>query len=274
MIKYLPVPLLIFYLLAPVLACAVDFKMQGQWVMSFGYGANGRFEGSYNGHSVAGWGKGQDNFETSQRFQFHLYATLSQILAGTVSFEAGESWWGQVQSAAALGADKSNFIKLSNAFFDWNLPKAGIRARMGLQGISTPAFASGNSVLNATLVGVVANWDDRSIFSPTFFWGRPYNDNYPGWQFHGFGNYHAGFMDNVDVFGLVTLFSGSGFRIAPWFMFSMIGPNAFRGRLELLAIHLAMSAMLDLVQTCLGLPCFQLAGQGMKIFQMLKIAAI
>lgn len=212
-------------------AWAIEFKLSGNWIMSFGYGENGQFQGSYKGHSPTGWGQGQDNFEAAQRLRLKLDAIASEYLSGTVQFEIGETTWGQNATGGALGAD-SVIVELMAAYIDWAFPELAISARMGIQNFATPAFASGNSVLDDQVAAVVVNYSLNEEIGITGFWARPYNDNYPGWSKDGLANYRAGYMDNIDAFGLMIPYAGDGMSITPWGMYAMLGPNTFRGQVS------------------------------------------
>lgn len=207
---------------------AIDFKISGQWIMSFGYGENGTFEGKYNGNQQAGWGNGQDNFEANQRVRLRLQAIASENLSGEVHFELLETTWGQV-GGGALGAD-GKIVAVKSAFIDWAIPDTSIKTIMGLQNITTPAMASGNSVLNDDMAAVVVNGQFSDEIGLTAFWARPYNDNYAGYQTNGVGPYkQKNFMDNVDAFGLFVPITLDGISITPWGMYAALGPNSFRG---------------------------------------------
>ncbi len=53
---------------------------------------------------------------------------------------------------------------------------------MGIQNITTPAYASGNSVLNDDVAGIVVSAPINEMVGITAFWARPYNDNYTGYD--------------------------------------------------------------------------------------------
>lgn len=212
-------------------AQAIDFKAKGEWVMSFGYGQNGNFQGKYKGHSPTGFMPGQDDFEAVQRVRLQLDAVASEALSGTVHFEIGETTWGQNDTGGALGADR-NIMELKSAFLDWMVPDSTIKVRMGIQNITTPAMAAGNSVLNDEVAAVVVTGQVNDNVSLTGFWARPYNDNYVGYTKNGQSGYRASYLDNIDSFGLFVPLTGNGFRLTPWGMYTAIGPNAFRGEVN------------------------------------------
>lgn len=209
-------------------AHAIEFKLSGNWVMSFGYGANGQFQGSYNGHTPTGWGQGQDNFEATQRLRLQLEAIASENLSGTVHFEIGDTTWGQGSTGGALGAD-GTIVELMGAYIDWAIPEISVQTRMGIQNIATPSMASGNSVLNDQVAAVVVNAAINEKIGITGFWARPYNDNYPGWNKDGIRDYRANYLDNIDAFGLMIPVTADGVSVTPWGMYAMLGPNTFRG---------------------------------------------
>ncbi|MBD5418168.1 MAG: outer membrane homotrimeric porin [Desulfovibrio sp.] len=210
-------------------ASAIDFKAKGQWIMSFDYGQNGTFVGKENGHKKTGWGDGkQDDFEARQRVRLQLDAVASESLSGTVYFEIGDSIWGQNSSGGALGAD-GKIVELKQAYIDWMAPETDLKVRMGIQNITTPAYASGNSVLNDDVAGVVASYQINEMAGVTAFWARPYNDNFTGFNdANGHKNWRANYMDNMDAVGLLVPLSFDGAKVTPWGMYAGIGPNTFR----------------------------------------------
>ncbi|MBD5417704.1 MAG: outer membrane homotrimeric porin [Desulfovibrio sp.] len=210
-------------------ASAIDFKAKGQWVMSFDYGQNGAFVGKDKGHTKTGWNGKQDDFEAQQRVRLQLDAVASEALSGTVYFEIGTTTWGQNSSGGALGAD-AYIVKLKNAYIDWMPPETDLKVRMGIQNITTPAYASGNSVLNDDVAGIVANYQVNEMVGITAFWARPYNDNFTGYP-EGAGhvkNWRANYMDNMDAVGLMVPLTLDGAKVTPWGMYAGIGPNTFR----------------------------------------------
>ena len=212
-------------------ASAIDFKAKGQWIMSFDMGQHGNFVGKMNGHRTPGFTKGQDDFEARQRVRLQLDAVASESLSGTVYFEIGNSIWGKAvgnQNGGALGADQT-IIKLKNAYIDWLIPETEAKVRMGIQNITTPAYASGNSVLNDDVAGVVVSAPINEMVGVTAYWARPYNDNYTGYTTpDGIENYRQSYMDNMDMFGLLVPLNFEGAKVTPWGMYGMIGPNTFR----------------------------------------------
>lgn len=210
---------------------AIDFKLRGNWVMSFGYGANSQFQGSYRGREPIGWGQGQDNFEPAQRVQLQLEAIVSENLSGTMQIQIGDTTWGQQATGGSLGAD-CELVELVAAYVDWAVPGYSLRMRMGIQNIVKPAMASGNSVFNDQVAGVAANLRLVDWLGATAFWARPYNDNYQGWESDGERHYQAAYLDNIDAFGLLFPGSMPGIDLIPWAMFALIGPNSARGAVD------------------------------------------
>ena len=208
-------------------ASAIDFKAKGQWIMSFDYGQNGNFQGKYHGHKTTGWNGKEDDFEARQRVRLQLDAVASESLSGTVYFEIGDTIWGKNSTGGAIGADQ-RIIELKNAYIDWMIPETEVKVRMGIQNITTPAYASGNSVLNDDVAGIVVSAPINEMVGITAFWARPYNDNYTGYDRDGISGYRANYMDNMDAFGLLVPLTFDGAKITPWGMYSMIGPNTFR----------------------------------------------
>ncbi len=204
-------------------ASAIDFKAKGQWIMSFDYGQNGNFQGKYNSKTPTGWGKGnEDEFEARQRIRLQLDAVASESLSGTVYFEIGDTIWGQSSTGGALGADQK-IVELKHAYIDWMVPETTVKVRMGIQAIATPAYASGMSVLNDDMAGIVVNGQINDNVGVTVLWARPYNDNY-----NAPDAYQKNYMDNFDVVGLLVPLTFDGVKVTPFGMYAGIGPNTFR----------------------------------------------
>ena len=209
-------------------ASAIDFKAKGQWIMSFDYGQNGTFVGKSNGRTKPGFGNGEDDFEARQRVRLQLDAVASESLSGTVYFEIGDTIWGQNSSGGALGADQK-IVELKQAYIDWMVPETDLKVRMGLQNITTPAYASGNSILNDDVAGVVASYQVNEMVGITAFWARPYNDNFGGYtEDNGRNKWRQNYMDNMDMGGLLVPLTFDGAKVTPWGMYGAIGPNTFR----------------------------------------------
>ncbi|MDE6734695.1 MAG: outer membrane homotrimeric porin, partial [Desulfovibrio sp.] len=198
-------------------------------IMSFDYGQNGAFVGRENGHIKTGWNGKEDDFEARQRVRLQLDAVASESLSGTVAFEIGKAVWGKNSVGTALGADGTDVIKLRWAYIDWMPPETDLKVRMGLQPFMTPAYASGNSVFNADVAAVVANYQINEMAGVTAFWARPFNDNFTGYNgTEHVDGWRANYMDNMDAVGLLVPLTFDGAKVTPWGMYAGIGPNTFR----------------------------------------------
>ncbi|GHU99960.1 alginate export family protein [Candidatus Desulfovibrio trichonymphae] len=165
-------------------ASAVDFKVKGEWIMSFDYGQNGRITG---GNGGTGWNNrgsagASDEFEAVQRVRVRLDAVASESLSGTVHFEIGDSTWGSnrvgVNSSegGALGSD-GHPVELKNSYIDWTPPNTDLKIRMGIQSIKLPSFTTGSQVFNHDAAGITASYTFNDNVALTGFWARAYNDN-------------------------------------------------------------------------------------------------
>jgi len=210
-------------------ASAIDFKASGNWIMSFDMGKNGKFTG---GNGTTGYGNGEDQFEASQRVRLQLDAVASEALSGTLYFEIGKTFWGQAKEGGALGADGKT-IKVRRAYIDWMPPETDLKVRMGIIGLGLPNYTMGKSqVFEDDVAAVTASYRFNENVALTAFWARPYNDNFLGEEkfkadgtHDGYGR-RAGYMDNVDIGGLILPLTFDGFKITPYFMMAGIGPNA------------------------------------------------
>ena len=204
---------------------AVDFKARGVWINMLEYGGGGNFvKNDRNGHNVTGWGRwGEDEFEAKTRVRLQLEAIASESLSGTVYFEIGAATWGSASKGGALGADK-NIVKIKHSYLDWVVPGTAVKARMGIQRIFLPDYASeASQVFDADVAGINVSAPLGEHAAVTAFWARPFNDN---WSGGADGTTH--YLDNVDVFGLLLPLTFEGVRLTPWAMLGMVGSNAFR----------------------------------------------
>jgi hypothetical protein len=211
-------------------ASAIDFKVKGEWIVSFDYGQNGRFTGG--GNAPTGYNGSEDEFEARQRFRISLDAVASESLSGQLFFEIGSQTWGKGidtgvrngDSGSALGADSPNAIKLRRAYIDWVVPQTDLKIRMGIQGLSLPSFTTQSMIFFDDVAAVTANYKFNDNVSLTALWARPYNDNYtmtPDLRHSDRDNY----MDNVDAFALLLPLSFDGVKVTPWGMYAALGPN-------------------------------------------------
>lgn len=209
-------------------AAAVEFKARGVWINMLEYGDGGSFvKKDRHGNSVTGWGRwGEDDFEAKTRVRLQLDAVASEALSGSIYFEIGAATWGRAGKGGALGTDGSNITKVKHAYLDGLIPGTAIRARLGLQRIFLPDYASeASQVFDGDVAGISVSVPFNETIGLTAFWARPFNDN---WKDDGTGHASDNSLDNVDIFGLVLPLSVDGLRLTPWAMLGMVGDNAFR----------------------------------------------
>lgn len=199
-------------------ANAIDFKAKGNWMVGFDYGQHGNLT------DASGYNGSQDEFEATQRVRLWMDAVASENLSGQVFFEIGKTTWGKASASGALGADDT-CIKVRRAFIDWMIPETDIKVRMGIQGFGLPSYTMGKSqIFEDDVAGVTVSAKFTDNVGLSVFWLRPYNDNYSKTTY---GDSHANYMDNVDVFGLTVPLSFDGVKVTPYGMMAAIGPNAF-----------------------------------------------
>ena len=96
---------------------------------------------------------------------------------------------------------------------------------MGIQAFRSPYYAlDGPTVLTADGAGITVSYPINEHVSLSGFWMRPYNDNYVASP----GQDDSGFMDNMDIGGLVIPLHFDGWAMTPWGIYGAIGPNTFR----------------------------------------------
>ena len=218
-------------MLALGLACqpaelqAVDFKAKGVWISMLEMGDGGNFmRRDREGRRQQGWGRwGEDRFEAKNRVRLQLEAVASESLSGTVYLEMGAFTWGKASKGGALGADGRQ-VKIKHAYLDWKAPDTDIKVRMGLQRIFLPDYAvEASQVFDADVAGISVGAPLGENAAMTFFWARPFNDNWDGGR-RGYASY----LDNADLFGLSLALTFDGIKLTPWAMGGMIGKNTFR----------------------------------------------
>jgi hypothetical protein len=124
-------------------------------------------------------------------------------------------------------SQRSVNMAVRRAYIDFFVPSTDLQVRMGIQPMNDPSFTFGPKVIGEDVAGITASYKFNDNASVVAFWARPYNDNFNGQQI-GSVTEKAGFMDNIDVFGLVVPLRFDGFKVTPWGAIGAIGPNAFR----------------------------------------------
>ncbi len=220
---------------------AVDFKVKGEWMFEFSYtdglkfARDSRTPGAAARSARCGNGNGGDNFTAAQRVRLQLEAVVSESLMGELFFEIGDTNWGRAGGGpdgkgvgGALGTDGIS-VKVRRAYIDWFAPELPLRIRMGLQGLSLANYSFGSAVFDDDAAGIVAAWFFNRNIHLSLFWLRPFNDNFAGSANDGLwrGNItqSAGFMDNLDAFGITLPMTYDSFKLSPWFAFGFAGPN-------------------------------------------------
>ena len=212
-------------------AGAIDFKVEGEWLVGFGGGQTNLINKVRDADGKRKYSS-DDAFTAMQRVRLQLDATVFENLSGTVFFQIGDTTWGKDDEGGALGADRTNTIALHAAYLDWTVPSTDLKFRMGLQTVALPNVAGGSAVLDTQVAGVTAAWQFSENVGLTALWARPFNDNYSR------GNYdlsnwndrdnRANYLDNMDLFGLLLPLKFDGFEATPWVMYGMRGENSTR----------------------------------------------
>ena len=211
-------------------ASAIDFKAKGAWLMGFGVGNDSlTSKTSLNGNKTKA--DNNDTFSARQRVRLQLDAVASEALSGTVYFEIGTQNWGQnaagngFQGGAALGADGQG-VRVKNAYLDWAIPQTDAKVRMGIQAMLLPNVAGGSAVMDTDVAAVVTSYKFNDNVSLSAFWARPFNDNFNGTD-NRYRNNPQGYLDNMDLFGLMAPLTFDGVNLTPWVMYGAAGKNTF-----------------------------------------------
>lgn len=206
----------------PAGAQAVDFKIKGQWWMGFTAWESDLIYKTRDG-ARENKRAGKDKFDPLQRMRLQLEAVASENLSGMLQIQIGNQRWGKAADGGALGADGKNVIKVRWAYLDWMAPDTSIKVRMGIQPVTLPNKAGGPAVLDSRATGIVASWKACDNAGITAMWLRPSNDNYAGDN-----GRQAGYLDNLDLFGLTIPLKFENFEITPWALYGILGRNTFK----------------------------------------------
>lgn len=221
--KFLITLLCVAFLFPASLACAVDFKISGNWLMGLSLSQTNPIR-KYR----IGTGKHRhprDVFHATQRLRLQIEAAVSEQLSGTVAVQIGNQAWGRKADGAALGTG-DDVIALRFAYLDWMIPDSSVKVRMGLQSVILPNAAGGPAIMDANVAGIVASAKLTDSIGLTALWARPYNDNFAGYTTLSGYKVDQGAFDNMDLFGLLVPITQPGYSLTPWAMYGIRGKNA------------------------------------------------
>ena len=209
---------------AAATAGAVEIKAKGTWEILSEWS------------NVAPLNGPNDRFATLQRLRTQVEIISSNALKGVVFFEIGDTNWGKASEGGALGTDAKN-IEVRYSYVDWQVPNTDLRVRMGLQPIILPGFvASGFSpVFGHDVAGIMLSqkWSDE--VGTTFFWARPFNGNFGGWNANGSqanGTPRDTPGDAMDLLSLIVPIKTDVMKVSPWGMFGFMGTKSLMGNIK------------------------------------------
>ena len=209
---------------AAATAGAVEIKAKGTWEILSEWS------------NVAPLNGPNDRFATLQRLRTQVEIISSNALKGVVFFEIGDTNWGKASEGGALGTDAKN-IEVRYSYVDWQVPNTDLRVRMGLQPIILPGFvASGFSpVFGHDVAGIMLSqkWSDE--VGTTFFWARPFNGNFGGWNGNGSqanGTPRDTPGDAMDLLSLIVPIKTDVMKVSPWGMFGFMGTKSLMGNIK------------------------------------------
>ena len=190
-------------------ASAVDVKMDGEYMFSFGLGER-LASGS--------------NFDfAGQRLRLGMTFTANENLSGYVQFQAGI---GDDTATYDWGTDitgRDSAVSVRQAYIDWMVPNTDVKVRMGKQFTGLPVDASGKNAImmptwggrdGVTISGPVTDW-----LGLTAFWVRgAYKAN---------GEFHdTSLSEKSDYFALIADMKFDGFAVSPYVMYAALDKNA------------------------------------------------
>lgn len=215
------------FVLSPIFAQAIDFKIRGRFDMGFGLAEPYLTSHIRNGLGQRAKTSNLDEFAVRNRWFLWLDAIASESLSGTVQLHIGPQDWGKAAQGAALGADSSQPIRLRQAYIDWLVPNTTLKKRMGIQIFSLPSAATTSSVFfNSRAAAINSHLDFNENIGLTALWFRPVNDNYNPADTQDLDGDPANYLDNMDLFMLSLPIVYDGVEVTPWAMIGMQGRNA------------------------------------------------
>ncbi len=195
-------------------ASAVDVKMDGEYMFSFGLGERMATGSNFD---VAG-----------QRLRLGMTFTANENLSGYMQLQAGIAQ--DANNGYDWGTDttgRNSDIAVRQAYIDWIIPNTDVKVRMGKQLIGLPVDASGKNAIfhpwssrdGISLTAPVTDW-----MSLNAFWmrGSYYN--------HDDNNYYdTDESKKSDFFALSTAMKFDGFSVTPYVMYASIDQTPWDG---------------------------------------------
>ncbi|MDL2307027.1 outer membrane homotrimeric porin [Desulfovibrio sp. OttesenSCG-928-C06] len=156
--------------------------------------------------------KEEDNFLARQRMRIQIDFVASENLKGVLYMHSGNMFWGNSDQGAALDTTK-NSMKVRHAYIDWTPVDTALNVKIGLQQVTSPAFAAGSTFTNDAMAGITLSNKFSDNVTATLGWYRPYNDN-------------KKIKDSMDMFMFTLPLNFDGVKITPWGEYSFIGRDA------------------------------------------------
>ena len=193
-------------------ASAVDVKMDGEYMFTFGLGDRMATGKSFD---VAG-----------QRVRIGMTFTANENLSGYLQLQAGIS--PEDNSEYSWGTDttgRDSRVAVRQAYIDWIVPNTDVKVRMGKQLIALPVDAFGKSAIfhswasrdGISVAAPVTDW-----MSLNAFWMR---GNYvEGGEYYGTDE-----SDKSDFFALSAPMKFDGFAVTPYVMYAAIDQTPWDG---------------------------------------------
>ena len=193
-------------------ASAVDVKMDGEYMFTYGLGERTAFGGNFD---AAG-----------QRLRLGMTFTASENLSGYMQLQAGISQ--TANNGYDWGTDttgRNSDIAVRQAYIDWMVPNTDVKVRMGKQLTGLPEDAFGK---HAVMHPGWGGRDGISISAPvtdwldvTAFWVRSAYNNHEDFA------YDTDMSDKSDFFALSAAMKFDGFAITPYVMYASIDKSTY-----------------------------------------------
>ena len=190
-------------------ASAVDVKMDGEYMFTFGIGERMATGSNFD---VAG-----------QRVRIGMTFTANENLSGYLQLQAGIS--PEDNSEYSWGYDttgRDSRVAVRQAYIDWIVPNTDVKVRMGKQLIALPADAFGKSAIFHSW----ASRDGISVAAPVTDW-MSLNAFWMRGNYVDDGEYYdTSLSDKSDFFAVSAPMKFDGFAVTPYVMYAALDEGA------------------------------------------------
>jgi len=197
-------------------ASAVDIKAKGSWRVHANWIDNKNFQDGDDPNTTAGDGNSEDDFAVYQRARVWFDFVASENVKAVLGLEIGDSRWGQSDTGAGLGADKT-VIEVKQAYLDFNVPNSEVNVKAGVQWVELPSNL-GSSIIGGDMAALVVSTPFNDMISLTAGYARPVDLNAE--------DSGENANDEVDVIFLALPINADGIALTPFYATAFVGQDS------------------------------------------------